>query len=921
MSMRDSGRGRAGTGNREYESAGTGPRARREDAPPVPQVGRYFLLKRLGQGGMGVVYAAYDPDLDRKVALKLLHADPRTDTEEARARLLREAQAMARVSHPNVIPIFDVDVWGDRVFLAMELVDGGTLASWVKEGQRSWREVLKAFLAAGRGLQAAHEAGLVHRDFKPANVLVSKTGRVFVTDFGLARPVGALPRETEALPEEAQSFMPAERRMLDTPLTEAGLIIGTPSYMSPEQFRGDDLDPRSDQFSFCVALYWALYRQRPFEPAKMEAYASSLKAQGSAGVEATEPLQVTAPLEREPPKPQPVPVIIQEPPRDVKVPAWVRQAMMRGLSLDPAARFASMAELMGALSQEHRLTKRRRWLAGASTAAVGVALVGGVLYQQSQVCAAAGARMDAVWSPQARQQVEAAFLATGKPYAQELAGKVTQVLDGYVRAWKQQSTEACEATHVHGVQTEELLTRRTVCLARRQKDVRATVALLSGADAALVEKSLDAVHALPSLHECEDEESLAEQQRLPSDAAKRADIEKLEEQVAGVKAQVDAGRYVAALEAARALEAPVLATGHLPLIAELRFHLGWLQEQNGQSPEAAKVLFHAVRDAEAGRADRLKVAILNKLLFVEDGQQHFTQAADWGELAHATLQRLGGEPVLEADVRMNQANLAVSQERFGDARALLEQAKDLQARALPPGHPKRARTTFLLGGVMLDLGQPQKAVALLEEALAQTEAAVGPWHPDMAQRHGMLSLTLRELKQDARALEHAQAAARVRKATRGEKSVLYAEALDEVGMCLHALKRYDEALKAYEEALAIKREALPADDERLQYSYDGVGQALLELGKAQESVAPLRQAVSFASAPPDVLAESGFALARALWQTQRPPEARSEAALARTRFNEAGLEVRVADVDAWLATLPPEPAPSRARPPARKPRR
>ncbi|WIG94188.1 serine/threonine-protein kinase [Myxococcus sp. SDU36] len=920
MSMRDSGSGRAGTGNREDDAFGTGPGSRREDAPPVPQVGRYFLLKRLGQGGMGVVYAAYDPDLDRKVALKLLHADSSTDSEEARARLLREAQAMARVSHPNVIPIFDVDVWGDRVFLAMELVDGGTLASWVKEGQRSWREVLEAFLSAGRGLQAAHEAGLVHRDFKPANVLVSRAGRVFVTDFGLARPVGTLPVE-EHLSEDSESRVPSERRMLDTPLTEAGLIIGTPSYMSPEQFRGDDLDPRSDQFSFCVALYWALYRQRPFEPAKMEAYASSRRPQAQPEVEATEPLHATAPLEREPPKPQPPPVLIQEPPRDVKVPAWVKQAMMRGLSLDPATRFASMTELLGALSQEHRLTKRRRWVAGASTVAAGVALVGGVLYQQSQVCAAAGARMDAVWSPAAKQQVEAAFLATGKPFAQELAGKVSQVLDGYASAWKQQSTEACEATHVHGVQTEELLTRRTVCLARRHKDVRATVALLSTADAALVEKSVDAVHALPSLHECEDEESLAEQQRLPSDAGKRADIEKLEGQVANVKALVDAGRYPVALEVARALEAPVLATGHLPLTAELRFHLGWLQEQHGQSPEASKQLFHAARDAEAGRADRLKVAILNKLLYVEDGQRHFTQASDWGELAHATLQRLGGEPVLEADVRMNQANLAVSQERFDDARALLEQAKALQARALPLGHPKRARTTFLLGGVMLDLGQPEKAAELLEEALVLTEAAVGPWHPDMAQRHGMLSLTLRELKQDARALKHAQAAAQVRKATRGETSVLYAEALDEVGMCLHAMKRYDEALKAYEEALFIKRAALPADDERLQYSYDGVGQALLELGKANESVAPLRQAVSFASAPPDVLAESGFALARALWQTQQPPEARGEAAQARARFTEAGLEARVADVDAWLSTLPPEPAPARARPPARRPRR
>jgi tetratricopeptide (TPR) repeat protein/predicted Ser/Thr protein kinase len=919
MSSRDSGRTAPDTGNRE--SGVSGLAAGRDDSPPARQVGRYFLLKALGKGGMGVVYSAYDPDLDRKVALKLLHADHRTDSEEPRARMLREAQAMARVSHPNVIPIFDVDVWGDRVFLAMELVDGGTLASWLNGKQRSWREVLETFLAAGRGLQAAHEAGLVHRDFKPANVLVSRAGRVFVTDFGLARPVGPLPREAP-LPEADAPFLPAERRMLETPLTEAGLIIGTPSYMSPEQFRGDELDPRSDQFSFCVALYWALYRQRPFEPARMEAHASSLKPRPPAANEATEPLQGTAPLEREPPHKLPPPApLIQEPPRDAKVPAWVRQAVMRGLSLDPAERFASMTELLGALSQEHRVARRRRWLAAAGATAVGAALVGGLAYQQSQVCADAGARMDAVWNPQARQRVEAAFLATGKPFARELSGKVSQVLDGYADAWKRQDTAVCEATHGKGAQTEELLTRRLACLSRRQKDARATVELLASADAALVEKSLDAVHALPALHECEDEESLAEQQRLPTDPARRADIERLEERLASVKALMDVGRYPVALTAARELEAPVLATGHLPLIAELRFHLGWLQEQNGQAPEAARQLFHAMRDAEAGRADRLKVAILNKLLYVEDGQQHFDRAAEWGELALASLQRLGGEPLLEADVRVNQANLAVSQRRGEDARARLEQARELQARALPPGHPKRARTTFLLGGVMLDLGEPQKAVALLEEALAQTEASVGPWHPDMAQRHGMLSLTLRELKQDAKALEHAQAAARIRKATLGEASVAYAEALDEVGMCLHALGRYDEALKSYQEALAIKQRALPADDEWLQYSHDGVGQALLALGRPRESVEALRQAVSFTSAPPDVLAESGFALARALWQLQDSKEARGHAAQARQRFSEAGLEARVTEVDAWLSALPPEPAARPARKPARKARR
>ena len=326
-----------------------------EDVPPVSQVGRYLLLERLGQGGMGVVYAAFDPDLDRKVALKLLQPDGQSISETSRARLLREAQAMARVSHPNVIPVFDVGVFGDQVFLAMELADGGTLSGWLEE-ERSWREVLEYFLAAGRGLQAAHEAGLVHRDFKPANVLVSRAGRVYVTDFGLALQVGAPEQAEDTLSEEARQLLPPERRMLEATLTQTGVVLGTPNYMSPEQYQGREVDARSDQFSFCAALYWGLYRKRAFETSRMRAFATS-RSQPELS-DRTEPME-----------PEALPTdLIQEPPKDKKVPTWVRQALMRGLALDPAARYPSMKELLAALSQEQRRVKRQRWVVAACTA-------------------------------------------------------------------------------------------------------------------------------------------------------------------------------------------------------------------------------------------------------------------------------------------------------------------------------------------------------------------------------------------------------------------------------------------------------------------------------------------------------------------------------------------------------------------------
>ncbi|HEX5751074.1 MAG TPA: serine/threonine-protein kinase [Archangium sp.] len=872
-----------------------------EDVPPVSQVGRYLLLERLGQGGMGVVYAAFDPDLDRKVALKLLQpSDGQSASETARARLLREAQAMARVSHPNVIPIFDVGVWGEQVFLAMELADGGTLSGWLEE-EHSWREVLERFLAAGRGLQAAHEAGLVHRDFKPANVLVSRAGRVYVTDFGLALQVGAPPQEDDALSEEARELMAPERRMLEANLTQTGVVLGTPNYMSPEQYQGREVDARSDQFSFCAALYWGLYRKRAFETSRMRAFATSRS-------------QPDASARTEPMEPEPIPTdLIQEPPRDKKVPAWVKQALMRGLALEPSARFPSMKALLEALSQEQRRVKRQRWVAAACTAAVGLAVVAGTAYRQTRLCTGAGELMAGVWEPAAKGRLEAAFLATKRPFAKETAARVSGVLEEYAAAWTRQRTEACEATRVHGTQPEELLSRRVVCLERRRKDLGALVTLLSEADGPLVEKALDAAHALPALQECADVESLSEQQRLPSDPAKRAEIARLEERLAEVKAMVDAGRYPLALEKARQWEAPVLATGHLPLVAELRFHVGWIQEQLGESAEASKLLSRAVYDAEAGRADRLKVSILNKLLFVEDGQRHFGQAEGWGGLAEATLQRLGGDPLLESDVRVNRANLAISQSKLPEAKALLEQARQIHAKVLPSGHPKRARTTFLLGRVMRDMGEYAKALPLLEEALKQTEASVGAMHPDMARRHVMLSWTLRDMGQHEKALEHAREAARIREATFGKDSMPTAEALDELGMCLLELERYDEALPIYEAALAAKRKALPPEDMLLQPSYDGVGQALLGLKREREAIEPLKQAVTFTEVPPDLLAVSGFALARALWVSGQQPEARAEAARARERFTQAGLAPKVSEVDTWLESLPKEEAPKKEK--------
>ena len=298
------------------------------------RVGRYLVLSSLGSGGMGVVFAAYDPQLDRKIALKLLRSGLAVSTKDARTRLRREAQAIAQLSHPNVVSVYDVGTTDDGdLYIAMEFVEGDTLTSWLRNYPRTWREIIDVFLQAARGLGSAHGVGLLHRDFKPDNVLVGGDGRVRVTDFGLARSVLA--------PDEALHAKPV-MTALNLALTVTGTVLGTPRYMSPEQLTGPDVDARSDQFSFCVALYEALYGSHPLR----DGTAIAMLDHGDHAL---------------------------PPPEGTKIPAAVGRAVLRGLERDQARRFPSMGALIDELMPRPRRSPVR--FAGAALAAV--LLVGG----------------------------------------------------------------------------------------------------------------------------------------------------------------------------------------------------------------------------------------------------------------------------------------------------------------------------------------------------------------------------------------------------------------------------------------------------------------------------------------------------------------------------------------------------------------
>jgi len=284
-------------------------------------LGRYVVTEKLGGGGMGVVYAAHDPELDRKIAIKLMLPPMVSDSvsaSEGRVRLLREAQAMARLSHPNVIAVHDVGTFGEQVFIAMEYVDGSTLAEWLSAKKRPWREVVSNFAQAGRGLAAAHAASIIHRDFKPDNVLVGNDGRVRVLDFGLARAAHAV-EGNSAITGNGRS---ARAGKLDVAVSEPGKVMGTPAYMAPEQLKGQLADTRTDQFSFCAALYQGLYGELPFSGETVTALLNQMEQKR-----------------------------VKEAPSAVRLPARVRKVLLRGLNPAREERYESMDQLLKELTR------------------------------------------------------------------------------------------------------------------------------------------------------------------------------------------------------------------------------------------------------------------------------------------------------------------------------------------------------------------------------------------------------------------------------------------------------------------------------------------------------------------------------------------------------------------------------------------
>ncbi|MBK6920116.1 MAG: serine/threonine protein kinase [Deltaproteobacteria bacterium] len=716
------------TSGTEADSLGDLVRAK----PPAPTlergrtIGRYVVLYELGSGGMGVVYAAYDPELDRKVALKLLHAD--STSTRGRQRLMREAKAIAKLSHPNVVTVHDVGTYEGRVFVAMEYVDGVTLRQWLRERARPWPEALAVLCAAGAGLAAAHAAELIHRDFKPDNVLVDRRGRVVVLDFGLARRAQSrddddasasrsnhslrrASRELDAVPERdrppggPEAPKPGD---LDAELTRTGALLGTPAYMAPEQHLGNLVDARSDQFSFCVVLWEAVYGVRPFRGESATSTAVSV-----------------------------VRGMLEEPPRGTGVPSWLRRVLTRGLSVDPSARFPDVHVLLAEL---HRVRARRlrRRIATAS-AVVGACAIASLAFvlvtRDATACTHAALRMVGVWDDEIRGELRGAFERSGATYAETAATSVTQTLDGYAQRWIQQHREACEATHVHKEQSQELLDLRMACLRARLGELDALVDELVAADANVVEHAVEAASGLGRVELCDDPGALTASgwRSTPTNPNDAERVESLRERLADARAKEAAGRYEAAQIIAEEVQGRAGVLEFAPLSAEVQLRLGSVLEKRGEFEQAEHALLEAVWQADAAHHDELGADAWVRLVWVTGVERSDVETGElWSRFADAAVRRAGDDELARATLVHNQGGLRYRQRRLEEAFSLYREALEAQRRLLGPDDPVVAMTLNHMGNVKIEQADYATAREYVTRSLELRKRVLGAMHPKVA---------------------------------------------------------------------------------------------------------------------------------------------------------------------------------------------
>jgi tetratricopeptide (TPR) repeat protein len=654
-------------------------------APEGSKIGRYEVIRSLGRGGMGVVYLAQDPKLGRRVALKLvkpsLSSDERADHFEK--RLMREARAMARLAHPNVLTIYDVGIQEGQVFMASEWVDGGTLDEWMKEGPHRWPAIAQRFREAARGLVAAHAAGLIHRDFKPSNVMVGKDERVRVFDFGLVKSTTANIGDI-------------------TTQLSGNFVVGTPAYMAPEQMVGKTADERSDQFSFCASMYEALAGVRPFT-----------------GRNLTELLTNIGSGKLEEPK---------------KIPKWLWEVIRRGLKKKPEDRHESMAVVLKIMDEGLSHRRRRSLYAAALVLVVGGAAAGvsGVWSgQDGQEAHCGDLKIDlgASWNPELRTEIENATLASPLPFAKESWLTTSGLIDTYAVDWKRELRASCIETRIAKQQSQALLQRRSDCFERLRSELAAVTSTLADGEPNTVTSMVALAQGLSPIDSCSATRAQDEFSSLAG-IDERGAIRKLWPEVKTVESLIARGDYQGALVKSETL----LAQTHGNRRAEARVlgSRGTALKLLGDYKGAVTALESSFYAAVAGRHDEIAAQATTHiygltvvLLKDDDG------ASRWLQLAESAVERVS-TPLVQGHWRRVQGKVALARKDYSGAEEHFRASLEFLEGALGPEHREVATAVGALGRCLLLMDDKSRATPTLERAVTLWSALAGPEHPDTA---------------------------------------------------------------------------------------------------------------------------------------------------------------------------------------------
>ena len=763
------------------------------------RIHRYLIVELIGKGGMGAVYKAYDPELNRRVAIKILTLAPQEDKTASlpHARIKREAQALARLNHPHVVSIYDVGEYENGVYISMEYVEGQTLREWIRDSRPSQKEIVDVFLKAGQGLQAAHRQGLVHRDFKPENLMVGQDGRVKILDFGLARSA-----ELEDLPvsnNKPQDETASGEQLLSQPLTQVGTMLGTMAYMAPEHFLQQELDEKTDQFSYCVSLFEALYGIRPYRAKNTEQLKSKL-TQGQFEI-----------------------------PDAVDLPDWIKRILVRGLATSKSQRYSSMTSLLEDLSYDPELAKeqkRRRLLVAFSLVASVLLLVGlgYTMFGGLKVCMGADEKVAGVWDQAVKEKVHQAFEKTTLAYASDNFGRLDKLFTQYLGSWRAEYTEICQATLVRRVQPEEIMALRMVCLDRHLKGARALSKVFTTADRTVVPKAIDAVSSLSSFSDCTDVEALLQSRiRPPKNEATKLQVEKVRDQLVMVYALQKAGKYESGLALSKQAVTRAEEVGYGPVLAESLFYLGELQERRAQYEAAQRSFQEAALLADRTRHDEIRAKALVGLLWVIGYcLSDFKQAKELNRRVEAVVMRLEGNWRLRSDWLNNLGNLNWSLHDWDQALEFYQRAMNIRQNELGPEHPSVAKSLNNIGNVLLEQGELPKALEYHRRALGIKQKVLGPKHPAVARSLNNIGNVIQEMGDFKLALEYYTKTLAIREKTLGPHHPEVASTLNNLGKVYRALGDYQRSIQFHQRALDIRENTLGPNHHRTSWAMAGL---------------------------------------------------------------------------------------------------